>query len=47
MLTALRHVYTGDFCHAEVATSCDFIAILVQKSVYAYFVNKSCAPAQK
>ena len=36
------------FCRAEVATSCDLIAILVQfVRANIYFLNKSCMPAKK
>ena len=35
-----RPVYTGEFCRAEVATSCDFSAVCQCKtSMHVYFVN--------
>ena len=40
-----------NFCRAEVATSCDFIAILVQfvsvNVSHVYCLNKSCVPAKR
>ena len=40
-----------NFCRAEVATSCNFVAILVQfvraNVSTSLFLNKSCVPAKK